>query len=99
MQDLQIKDVIKNGTMQEEDMDTDAIASESIKDIATNARAKTAHLLLLGLIPNEATKHEADATVIAGKIKEDRVAIAAAVDTNKDRAFATRTESLSRMMT
>ena len=67
-------------------MDTDA--SASIKDTAINAQVKTAHFLLLGLIPNEATKHEADATVVAVKIKKDGVAIAAAVDTNEDKAAA-----------
>ena len=45
-------------------------------------------MLLLGLIPNEATKHEADATIVAVNIKKDGVAIAAAVDTNEDKAAA-----------
>ena len=74
--------------MQEEDMDTDAITSASIKDTATNAQAKTAHFLSLGLTPNEGSKHEADATIAAVKIKKDGVAIATAVDTNEDKAAA-----------
>ena len=88
MQDLQIGDVIGNGTMQEEDMDTDAITSAPIKDTATNAPAKTAHFLLLGLMPNEASKHEADATIAVVKIKKDGVAIATAEGTNEDKAAA-----------
>ena len=86
MQDLQITDAIKNGTMREEDMDTDAISYVSNQDTSIIARVKIAHFLLLGLIPNEATKHEADATTVAVKVKEDGVA--AAVDTHEDEATA-----------
>ena len=78
MQDLQIRDAVKDGTMQEEAMDTDAVASVSIKDTATNAQAKIAQFLLLGLVPNETIKHVADASIVAVKIKEDKAAAATA---------------------
>ena len=88
MQNLRITDAIKNGTMREEDMDTDAISYVSNQDTSTIARVKIVYLMLLGLTPNEATKHEADAAVVAAKIKEDGVTAAAAVDTHEDKATA-----------